>query len=67
MSREPLSLRVRNQVTNPTEPRAGWCCLGSKPAKRLGRGMADACEVTSSVNNNPGMNPLAARSVGLDA
>lgn len=53
-------------VANPTVPKSVWCCLGSKPAEGLGKGMTDVGEVTSSVDNNPRMNPLAVRSVGLD-
>jgi hypothetical protein len=53
-------------VANPTVPKADWCCLGSRPAEGLGKGMTDVGEVTSSVDNNPRMNPLAVRSVGLD-
>jgi hypothetical protein len=49
-----------------TPSRAEWCCLGSKPADRLGRGMTDVGEVTSSVDNSPRPNLLAVRSVGLD-
>jgi len=43
-----------------------WCCLGSKPAERMGRGITDVDEVTSSVDNSRRVNPLAVRSVGLD-
>lgn len=45
---------------------AEWCCLGSKPAERLGRGMTDVDEVTSSVDNSRRVNRFAVRSVGLD-
>jgi hypothetical protein len=53
-------------VTNPTPVQTEWCCLGSKPAELVGEGITDVGEVTSSVDNNPRMNPLALRSVGLD-
>ena len=49
-----------------TSSGAVWCCLGSKPVERLGRGMTDVDEVTSSVDNSRRVNPLAVRSVGLD-
>jgi len=45
---------------------AEWCCLGSKPAERLGRGMTDVDEVTSRVNSSRRVNSLAVRSVGFD-
>ncbi|MCL1588611.1 MAG: hypothetical protein M3092_09340 [Actinomycetia bacterium] len=49
-----------------TSPGAVWCCLGSKPAERLGRGVTDVGDVTSSVDNSRRVNPLVVRSVGLD-
>jgi hypothetical protein len=45
---------------------AQWCCLGSRPVERLGRGITDVDEVTSSVDNSPRVSRLAVRSVGLD-
>ncbi len=45
---------------------AEWCCLGSKPAERLDRGMTDVDEVTSRVEHSRRVNPLAVRSVGFD-
>lgn len=49
-----------------TPPMAEWCCLGARPAEMAGRGMTDVSDVTSSVDNNPRLNLLAVRSVGLD-
>jgi hypothetical protein len=54
------------ESVDPTPSEVDWCCLGSKPAERLGRGLADVGEVTSSVDNSPRVNPLAVSSVGLD-
>ena len=53
-------------MAGPTPVQTEWCCLGSKPAELVGKGMTDVGEVTSSVDNNPRMNPLAIHSVGLD-
>ena len=50
-----------------TSSGAVWCCLGSKPAERLGSGMTDVGEVTSSVDNSRRVNPLAISSVGHDS